>query len=112
MATGPDGNVWFTNLLNGRIGRVTPDGQITTYDVSEAGAGLAGITVGPEGNMWFTGATTNRIGPITLDGTITTYDTDNAEVRAPFGITLGPGGNVWFTSPANDRIGGRGPITA
>ena len=26
IAAGPDGNLWFTNFANGRIGRITPAG--------------------------------------------------------------------------------------
>ena len=32
IAAGPDGNLWFTesDISNGAIGRITPDGQILT----------------------------------------------------------------------------------
>jgi streptogramin lyase len=32
VATGPDGNLWFTESANpGAIGRITPAGTVTTF---------------------------------------------------------------------------------
>ena len=31
ITLGPDGNVWFTEFSNRKIGRVTPDGTITEF---------------------------------------------------------------------------------
>jgi serine/threonine protein kinase len=31
ITTGPDGNLWFTEVLNSKIGRITPGGQITEF---------------------------------------------------------------------------------
>jgi virginiamycin B lyase len=105
IAAGPDGNIWFTGATTNRIGRITVEGTVTSFDGTAAGVGEPGaITPGADGALWFTNVN-NRIGRIAVDGAITTYDTNSGHVRAPFGITLGPDGNVWFTSMANDRLG-------
>jgi virginiamycin B lyase len=31
LVAGPEGNVWFTDLAAGKVGRVTPGGTITEY---------------------------------------------------------------------------------
>jgi virginiamycin B lyase len=52
-ALGPDGNVWFTDLVT--LGKVTPSGRYTIYSRGFAEVNfLGGITAGPDGNMWFT----------------------------------------------------------
>jgi len=33
IAEGPDGNMWFTEQLPNKIGRITPDGRITEYPI-------------------------------------------------------------------------------
>ena len=38
IATGPDGNVWFTEVAGSRIGRVTPAGQVVDFST---GAGVS-----------------------------------------------------------------------
>src|SRR5438874_2555157 len=55
IASGPDGNLWFTEVFSNQIGEINP----ATDAVNEFG-GLtannvpAGITAGPDGNLWFT----------------------------------------------------------
>ena len=31
IATGPDGALWFTEMHGGRIGRITPEGEVSAY---------------------------------------------------------------------------------
>ena len=48
ITAGPDGALWFTNLGNDSIGRITTSGIVTNY----TGAGIGdpyAITVGPDG---------------------------------------------------------------
>ena len=56
ITTGPDGNVWFTELYKdktGRVGRITPAGVVTDFPLP-AGAGVPGpITSGPDGALWY-----------------------------------------------------------
>ncbi len=64
ITVGSDGNLWFTNV-NNRIGRVTIDGVVTTYDATGADVRAPfGITLGPDGDLWFTSLANNRIGVI------------------------------------------------
>ena len=69
IVAGPDGNLWFTtssNLTsssttgsnyvwgNPSIGRLTPAGVFTFFNVPGSFNSLAGLTLGPNGNLWFT----------------------------------------------------------
>src|SRR5204862_254936 len=53
IATGPDGNLWFTEARGNKIGRITTDGVITEFHVPTPGSFPVGIAAGPDGNLWF-----------------------------------------------------------
>ena len=109
ISTGPDGNLWFT--LGGSIGRMTPAGAVTSFQVPGTFNVLAGLTTGPDGNLWFTeredGQTTGQqpaVGVITPAGVTTlhtlsqgtTLDPSRGVPANPGAITAGPDGNLWF----------------
>jgi streptogramin lyase len=106
IATGPDGNLWFTSSGNDRIGRITPSGEITTFrDPAGKVRAPTGITAGPDEGVWFTNSDNNRIGRIASSGSITTFKDRDGRIREPTDITMGPDRMLWFTSTKNDRIG-------
>lgn len=107
IATGPDGNLWFTEYA-GKVGKVTTSGTVTEYSVPTAST-ITDIAAGPDGNLWFTEATANKIGKITTTGVVTEYSTPTSNSH-PFGITAGPDGNVWFTEEAGNNIGKVTPL--
>jgi streptogramin lyase len=92
--TGPDGNLWFTMgyPANG-VGKMTPEGVVTTYPLPTADAQPSGITAGPDGNVWFLETGVHKIAKVTTSGGITEYA---ANGYAWFGIITGPDGNLWF----------------
>jgi streptogramin lyase len=101
ITRGPDGNLWFTDQVGQKIGKITTQGTITEYPVS-ACCPLS-ITTGPNGHLWFTvtydnqDVDTSYIGKSTLQGKTSLYPLFSQDYRHPYGITLGPDGNVWFT---------------
>jgi streptogramin lyase len=99
IATGADGNLWFTETLGDRIGRMSPDGGVTEFENNiPSGSGPANIAAGPDGNLWFveSGDAVKAIARATPEGQVTTMALLAA---TPYGITTGPDGNVWFTEP-------------
>ncbi len=104
ITTGSDGNVWFTEAVANKIGRITPWGAITEFPLEpQHGSSPVGITRGPDGALWFT-IESGRIGRITTSGQITSYTIDPGQ---PHGIVTGPDGALWFTyfnRPALGRI--------
>jgi len=137
ITAGPDGNLWFTerglqggilggDVLPGRIGRITPKGEVTEFSAGittrtscaidgscgDEPASPEAITAGPDGNLWFTERYAGRIGRITPDGVVTEFadgiSTWGGGFREPNwlgGITAGPDGNVWFTEQGGDIVG-------
>src|SRR5207245_7665222 len=82
IAAGPDGNLWFTARSDptGHIGRITPAGVITTFDIPSKNVDPVGITPGPDRNLWFVaplGAW--HIARITPQGAITAFNAPNEE---------------------------------
>lgn len=101
---GPDGNIWFdgrTADLVPRLGRMTPDGDITLLEVPGGGR-VNRLAAGHDGNVWFTKKWDSVVSSLTPDGAYTEY-------RAPSGelddLASSPDGSIWFTDPGNNRIG-------
>jgi len=66
ITAGRDGALWFINMGNNTVGRITTAGRVTAYHGKFGlGGGQPGITSGPDGAIWFTNPTTNTIGRIT-----------------------------------------------
>lgn len=103
-ALGPDGNVWFTDLVT--LGKVTPSGRYTIYTrgFSEVNY-LGGITAGPDGNMWFTEQMpVGKVGKVTTDGQVTEYTAGITPGSRPTDITAGPDGNLWYVALTGNKV--------
>lgn len=110
ITVGPDGNLWFAQFNASRIGRITPEGQVTQFPTPTANSRPVGITAGPDGNVWFTEPVGNRIGRITPAGVITEYPL-SVPMSRPIGITAGLDGALWFAEYLGDKIGRIDPAT-
>ena len=100
IAAGPDGALWFVDVI-GSIGRITTDGTITEYPLPSSYGLATSITSGPDGALWFTSG--EEIGRITTDGTIEEFT--SAIGTNVDDITLGPDGNLWFLTWPGRQIG-------
>lgn len=115
-----DGELWFTEIVGGRISAYTPGGGVRM--VAETGGGPNGATLGPDGALWVTqnggmldgGRATAGIQRVTADGTVTQPFTEVAGLRldGPNDLAFGPDGRLYFTDPRgsfdparNDRPG-------
>jgi virginiamycin B lyase len=107
IAAGPDGALWFANLGNNTIGRITTAGAVNNFGSSSIRTPL-GITLGPDGALWFANQGTNTIGRITTGGVVSTYS--DSTIRTPVGITAGPDGALWFTNYGGNTIGRSRPV--
>jgi virginiamycin B lyase len=115
IVSGPDGNLWFTEVA-GKIGQINPTTHaIAEFPVPTAGVEAADITAGPDGNLWFTEFSPdfkiNQIGMINpTTHAIAEFPVPTASSE-PLGITAGPDGNLWFTEAAASQIGTINPTT-
>jgi len=101
ITAGPDGNMWFTETEEGRIGRITPMGQVSAFPVPRIAGPPSAITRGPDGSLWFTAAF--GIGRITVGGNITFFRLPH-DTQPGASIIGGPDGNLWFTTARGDGI--------
>lgn len=105
LAVGPDGRtIWFTGKMAGTVGRIAPDGKVTTYRLSDKKSMPIYIHAGPDGNMWVTEVQGNRIARVTPDGKVTEFDIRTPESR-PIAIVPGPDGAMWFSEEAGSKVG-------
>jgi virginiamycin B lyase len=107
ITLGADGDMWFTALptnaikqgphglsagsTTGRIGRITPTGQVTEFATRHE---VFEMTTSPDGDLWFTdgcllaGCTaSNQIGRITPAGKISEFSTKPTTTCAPHAPT-------------------------
>ncbi len=99
IVTGPDGNLWFTEYTyhDNSIGKITPDGTITTYPIPTLGAQALFIANGPDGNLWFTEQVGQNVGKIDPNtGNITEYPFPGAPYKPLAALVTGPDGNLWI----------------
>ena len=105
LTAGPDGNIWFTEPFENRIGRITPGGIITEFPIPTPDSDPWGIAAGPDGNLWITEVRANRIARMTPAGVVTEFQVPGAHCEKAewwdicdlSGIAAGPDGNLWFT---------------
>jgi streptogramin lyase len=99
ITVGPDGNLWFTDQMNLKIGRMTVTGDVTQFDIAWK---AQTITTGPDGNLWFTQAS-NKIARMSPEGQLLgEYD---GGLSGNGKIVTGPDGNLWFTQCGANQIG-------
>jgi streptogramin lyase len=115
IATGHDGNLYFTETSANKIGRITPAGVVTEFAVPTANAQPGTITAGPDGNVYFTetGFTSSgvlQIGRITPAGKISEFGLGGTVFEVG-GITAGPDGNVYFSATTTNGFEAVGRIT-
>ena len=119
LASGPDGNIWFTLPNSRRVGRFDIKTDDFTLFTVPDGEPIA-ITAGPDQAVWFTDIANNQIGRIdTATGTITEYVVPQPTNLPPgegvnygmYGIAAGADGGIWFTEANTGQIGRIDPTT-
>lgn len=105
IASGKDGNIWFTEFGASAIGKMSTSGaMLGEYPVTTPGAGPFWLTAGPDGNLWFTEFTASKIGKMSTSGAMLGEFATPTFSSGPDQITAGPDGNLWFTEYSNNTI--------
>ena len=104
IATGADGNLWFTENDGIAVSSIKPDGtDYTSHSLSADGFhSPVGATLGPDGNVWFGDYSHRLAGKVTTSAAITTYSTTNGGTLA---FAAGLDGNTWFSENAGEVVG-------
>ena len=105
IATGPDGDLYFTETVADRIGRLDPKtGAIAEFRVPTVNGSPLGIATGSDGNVWFTEDRAGKIGRLNPGtGAIKEFAIPTPH-SGPIAITAGPGGDLFFAEQAG-KIG-------
>ena len=114
IITGPDGNLWVTEVLKHLVLKVTPDGKITEYAVPGDKVGvLQGIAAGSDGKIWFTSREENAVRRLSVDGKFDASYELPSKATLPKSMTPGcwpreiaPGGDkqLWLAEMAANKI--------
>ncbi len=117
LTSGSDGALWYTQAPFGSgesaaIGRITTDGEVSTWPLTSPDSDPFQIVSGPDGALWFTDAGTHAIGRITTGGEIVEYPIPTSvDKYGPFGLTVS-NGSLWFTTATHiGQITTAGQIT-
>ena len=112
VTAGPDGNVWFPDLLNGTVDAVTPDGKFTQFSISNSspnGGTAWGITRAHDGNLAFGyDSYIPAIGEMTTSGMVTlTPIPKTTQTPAPLAADMAtaPDGSLWWIDFVDNAIG-------
>ncbi len=107
IVSGPNGELWFTEVEANHIDAITTAGTVTdqfTPPGSLLNEYPERVVVGPDGNLWFVEFETGAIGRMTPAGTFATFALPDASA-GPIDITVGPDKNLWFTEYTAGKIG-------
>ncbi len=99
IAVGPDGNLWFTESGAGRIGRVTPAGEVTEFSLpnSDLAEEIGPIVAGPDGDLWF--GTDHGIGSVSPSGRVgQLYCLSATCEEGADALALGSEGSLWVAA--------------
>ena len=108
----PDGGAWFTSRDNARIGHLTAEGDITTFEVGLVGVDFPdSIATAADGDVWFASAFSGLIGRLTPGGEVTSFH--DPAIGSPAGVVIGPDGALWFTDLEGHigRLSSTGEVT-
>jgi streptogramin lyase len=97
ITAGSDGNLWFTESADGKIGRITPAGTITEPSGATGLPGPTAISPGVKNMLWFTESA--AVGELALpNGTATQSPTlPGGDIHRPGGVAVDSKGNAWVT---------------
>ncbi|WP_354701467.1 Virginiamycin B lyase [Paraconexibacter sp. AEG42_29] len=113
ITTGPDGNLWIAIDIGYGIGRLTPEGAFSRFDVGFVqNASPQYIAVGPDRALWATDAfllgdpareSLGVVHRITTQGERSDFPLPTA--AGSHGITTGPDGALWYTQAGPGIVG-------
>ena len=101
ITASPDGNVWFTEGISNKVGRVNAGANPVTVDlftVPTAGSQPSNLTAGPDSAIWFSEFHSKKLGRIAFSATAGSAAQEfTFGFAAPNGIVTGPDCNLWVT---------------
>jgi virginiamycin B lyase len=108
LAADSKGRIWYTDAVNNKVGYMTNDGKVVTFDAPTPDHSIAApgsIAIAADNSVWVISMLLNAVLRVDPEsGTFTRYD-----IPTPGGnptlLTRGPQGALWFLMPAMNKIG-------
>ena len=97
-AVDAEGNVFFSDIPNSRIHKISTDGNVTVFRENTGEAN--GLMFGPDGRLYACQNGRKRIVAYSADG----RETVIAEGVNSNDLAVGPHGDIYFTDPENKRV--------
>ena len=108
MASDGAGNVWFTEMQAGKLGRVDgKTGQLSEIDVPKAlgnPSTLYAVAVASNGDVWFASSGANALIRYTPQSQAFRFFVLPTAASVPYGVAFDSAGKLWFSAdgqPAN-----------
>ncbi|HZY96027.1 MAG TPA: hypothetical protein VFE35_02875 [Candidatus Cybelea sp.] len=103
LTWGRDNNEWFADNGRDAVGKITPSGTFTEYQLPDAHSHMpVGISRGPDGNVWFVAVDfygrSPEVGKVTTGGSITEYPLPSNCAQVTDAIITGSDGNLWTSA--------------
>jgi len=109
ITSGPDGDVWFTELGAHAVAKINGSGCVTEYSMSSNSISSA-LTSTPDGHIWFAGVQ-DLITRMATDGTMVRPFTVSAVLVRT--LVVGPDGNIWYPDGSKvSRLAPDGTVTS
>jgi virginiamycin B lyase len=113
IASGPDGNMWFTDRGSDYLGSIAPlIATINEYPIPTNANRLAqGVVVLSNGDLWFVESGLAKLGMVQISAlqlqtvnAVTEIQAGTSKANELRNIASSPDGNVWFTEPQSDKV--------
>ncbi len=98
LAVDKDGNVFFVDIPNNRVHKVTPDGKVSVFREDMGGA--SGLMFGADGRLYAAQNGKKRIVAWSPDGTETVL----AENVSSNDLAVNTRGDIYYTDPRDSRV--------
>jgi virginiamycin B lyase len=106
LAVAGDGNIWFTERLGNKVGRLSiATGAVDEYPGTAPDSVPLGIVAAPDGTIWVSEEVANTIVHFALDGTVLGTIPVPGQKPYPTVLAFDPSGDMWFTEINAGRIG-------
>jgi streptogramin lyase len=103
LAWGSDNDEWFADNGRDAVGKITPSGTFTEYQLPDAHSHMpVAISGGPDGNVWFVAVDfyggSPEVGKVTPAGSITEYPLPSNCTQVTDAIITGDDRNLWTSA--------------
>ena len=104
LSISPDGVVFVTELMSGRIARIDWKSKVVEeYPIQTNPAWPTGLDIDGGGNVWFSMTRGNKVGLLNAHGTVREFPLPTVEAH-PTGLKLDQAGNVWIAERDAGKI--------